>query len=698
MTTPLEKLLSKSKVQNLADSSFFMSITDIRNINPEEVPGLYVGVKYAPESVISLATYCKVLGLKNPIEPDDIHTTVVYSRSMPTRGMYIAQGYIDPQKVTGPFRPQLFGENKDTLVLVFSSPYLTNRHRYSEYLGCQYDFPDYLPHITLSYDSNEEELERAKAFPFIGPVYIIEEYAEPINKDKQSKLKTKASVETARAPEDSNAFVTAVESVAHMSEVPLKLILKGEPQSADVSVKKILRNYRISTPVGKILQSANSSANHFIYRDIDTAIRALIETNKKKLVAGRTIDIKKDWDKFMRFWLKEKIDDLALMFINRGTKYSVAKKMFDAYGVDLKEWQYKKYNGIMARWLNNANVVVDYSANGDEIFNSLMTNFGNDAKSAMRQLDKYVMAHGEKDVPNRDNILIAYSKMLDKIKDGQDQKQSTANNWSQKVTDKVTDHTKEGLFTGSAESIVRGLLSETNNDLGKAISKITFYINRGGDSLANSSAVNAAKSKLENMRDRKTAAALFKQGMPSRAIAHIIANCSHDNALVVASNSFDEDDIAYHDRRAEIQDAFIKAAKLLTDNVSKDSLLKSLELNDAENFYNEIYDMYGNQDWYSQLSDLDFDPDLMFNYLYEKTRNDKALDPLTFFNSDFNHVVESRKMVRVNKAKKQVVIDKDLYRMIAAESRKRFGKNRYMRAIWTKRTYLNRGGRFKKAK
>lgn len=58
-------------------------------------------------------------------------------------------------------------------------------------------------------------------------------------------------------------------------------------------------------------------------------------------------------------------------------------------------------------------------------------------------------------------------------------------------------HTPEGLFTKSADEIVRGLLKDSNNDLTKAIRRINFYINRAGDNLSNATEVKKAKRILE---------------------------------------------------------------------------------------------------------------------------------------------------------------------------------------------------------
>lgn len=57
--------------------------------------------------------------------------------------------------------------------------------------------------------------------------------------------------------------------------------------------------------------------------------------------------------------------------------------------------------------------------------------------------------------------------------------------------------TPKDLFTKPASTIVRVLLQQTKGNVGKAIQKITFYINRAGKNLSNKSEVTKAKEILQ---------------------------------------------------------------------------------------------------------------------------------------------------------------------------------------------------------
>lgn len=71
-------------------------------------------------------------------------------------------------------------------------------------------------------------------------------------------------------------------------------------------------------------------------------------------------------------------------------------------------------------------------------------------------------------------------------------------NWSKEVTDTVKekDKPKEGTFTGKASTIVKELLKLTDGDKGKAMKKLTFYMNRAGENLTNKTELEKAKKQL----------------------------------------------------------------------------------------------------------------------------------------------------------------------------------------------------------
>lgn len=61
----------------------------------------------------------------------------------------------------------------------------------------------------------------------------------------------------------------------------------------------------------------------------------------------------------------------------------------------------------------------------------------------------------------------------------------------------------EGLFTKPASQIVNGLLKVSKNDIGKAIRKITYYMNRAGKDLTNKNELEKAKEELQKRNEKK---------------------------------------------------------------------------------------------------------------------------------------------------------------------------------------------------
>lgn len=138
--------------------------------------GLYVAVKFTRNSNVYLSSYIDHIKIDNPIY--DFHTTVVYSKKDPITE-YKILGKLNPKiRIISEFMPDLFDvENgKKALVLKFSSEFLNKRHLYGEKCGCSYDYPEYKPHISLSYNSNEDELSRCLKTLFEGEIILSEEF------------------------------------------------------------------------------------------------------------------------------------------------------------------------------------------------------------------------------------------------------------------------------------------------------------------------------------------------------------------------------------------------------------------------------------------------------------------------------------------------------------------------------------------
>ena len=146
-----------------------------------ESAGTYVGVKYDDDSLKAIGELQKALGLKNPVALEDIHSTVLYSRvgiDLPSLGE-------SRRRCTG-VEIETWNTDNDknpVVVLKIKSPELEERHLDLISIGGTHDFPDYTPHITLSYNDDVPNLVLWQ------PLWTSREYTEDLDinwvKDKE---------------------------------------------------------------------------------------------------------------------------------------------------------------------------------------------------------------------------------------------------------------------------------------------------------------------------------------------------------------------------------------------------------------------------------------------------------------------------------------------------------------------------------
>lgn len=170
-----------------------MKLTDIFE-QKEEKPGTYAGVRFSPASVKALRKYAKDNGVPNRLPHENFHTTLLHSRKhLPD---YEPAGDYDSPlkgKVTGieiwQSRPDDDGNTKNCLVLKYDCPELVARHEeLMDEHNATYDFDEYKPHVTLSYDTgdfNSKDLPK-----FEDELEIVSEYKEDL-KDSWADDKTK---------------------------------------------------------------------------------------------------------------------------------------------------------------------------------------------------------------------------------------------------------------------------------------------------------------------------------------------------------------------------------------------------------------------------------------------------------------------------------------------------------------------------
>ena len=120
----------------------------------EHKNGTYVEVVPNTTTKNLLSQWSRKHLVTNPIQADKYHTTLVYSR----KGTPKVQAYpinlpikckVKELKI---FPTQMKNTNGKCLVAVLDSKELNNHFdKIHRGYGCSYDFPEYIPHITLSY-------------------------------------------------------------------------------------------------------------------------------------------------------------------------------------------------------------------------------------------------------------------------------------------------------------------------------------------------------------------------------------------------------------------------------------------------------------------------------------------------------------------------------------------------------------------
>lgn len=139
--------------------------------------GTYVGVKFSESSANRLTEWLSTQELPNKVDPKTFHLTVVYSRKeleLPIFNRQVnwlcwASGF------------KIFDDSKCALVLTLISPEVVDSHyRYRLNNGATHDYPDFTPHLTLSYDVPADFDVSRLTLPE-GNFELVEEYSAKLD-------------------------------------------------------------------------------------------------------------------------------------------------------------------------------------------------------------------------------------------------------------------------------------------------------------------------------------------------------------------------------------------------------------------------------------------------------------------------------------------------------------------------------------
>ncbi|MHB9798467.1 anti-CBASS protein Acb1 family protein [Pseudomonas sp. MT3] len=140
---------------------------------------LYVSRKVLNAGAI--IDWAKAQGFETTLPAEDLHVTVAYSK-VPVDWMAVAQAWTNKpngnltSSAGGPRMVEQFGEG--AIVLLFNNTELTWRHQDILDAGASWDWPDYQPHITFTYQPGSVDLDQVE--PYRGVIELGPEIFEEI--------------------------------------------------------------------------------------------------------------------------------------------------------------------------------------------------------------------------------------------------------------------------------------------------------------------------------------------------------------------------------------------------------------------------------------------------------------------------------------------------------------------------------------
>ena len=168
-----------------------MRLEELQLINEEdskEPDGTYAAVSFSEDTKDRIKKFIDDNEIPNPIKLDKLHSTLLYSKKYCPN--YEPLGELEEALVGTPTefdvwqsQPDDEGTCSNCLVLQFDCDQLIDRHNsLMKEHGATFDFDEYRPHVTLSYDIGDLDIKQLDPSS-IGDLNIIEEYGEDLNTD-----------------------------------------------------------------------------------------------------------------------------------------------------------------------------------------------------------------------------------------------------------------------------------------------------------------------------------------------------------------------------------------------------------------------------------------------------------------------------------------------------------------------------------
>lgn len=190
-------------------------------------------------------------GFASLVPPGDLHVTIAYSKT-PVNWFAMASDFVLGDRLVidpgGPRVVDRLGE-KGAIVMHFWSEQLSWRNRQMRDAGASWDFPQYLPHITLTYQGGDIDL--AKVQPYTGRIVLGPEIFEPIEEDWHGGVTEVSLAEPPARPSD--VVDQAVEAIAAQEgwvPAPPPIVALIDQLKAAVSVDDMIAILRREVELG----------------------------------------------------------------------------------------------------------------------------------------------------------------------------------------------------------------------------------------------------------------------------------------------------------------------------------------------------------------------------------------------------------------------------------------------------------------
>jgi len=148
----------------------------------------YAAVYPSATSKIALQRAIQEAGLDTNFDMSELHVTLMYDRSNPKLFHPATPGLTYMARVIG---VDLFGDDKNTLVLKLDCEALRQRHQYLLSMGYRFSYPDYSPHLTIKIPAGQDDLNIINAAITKGlfdqEIELGDEQWSPIKEDAYAK-------------------------------------------------------------------------------------------------------------------------------------------------------------------------------------------------------------------------------------------------------------------------------------------------------------------------------------------------------------------------------------------------------------------------------------------------------------------------------------------------------------------------------